>query len=102
MTRQLNLTLTATKLLLQHQSASENRGETYQIRSNLRNQEPCSCHSGGAARREVTRARDASCASGGSPPFPLPGVRSLSGRGEKGRVMATDTAGTIARLGTPH
>ena len=32
MTRcQLNLTLTATKLLLQHQSASENRRDTYQI-----------------------------------------------------------------------
>jgi hypothetical protein len=32
MTRcQLNLTLTATKLLLQQQSASENRGDTYQI-----------------------------------------------------------------------
>jgi hypothetical protein len=30
MTRcQLKLTLTATKLLLQHQSASENRGRTY-------------------------------------------------------------------------
>jgi len=58
MTRsQLKLTLTTTKLLLQHQSASENRGVTYQNRSNLRNHEPRSCHRGGAARREVTRVR---------------------------------------------
>jgi hypothetical protein len=58
MTRyQLNLTLTATTLHLQHQSASENRGDTYQIPSNLRNHEPWSCHGGGVAPREVTRMR---------------------------------------------
>jgi hypothetical protein len=50
----LNLTLTATKLPLKRQSASDNRGHTYQIRSNLRNHAPGSCHSGWCG--SVTRA----------------------------------------------
>jgi hypothetical protein len=61
-----------TNVLLHSTIDKQDLEAAYQI--HLKPAQRCApvCHSGGAARREMMRARDASGASGGSQSFPLP------------------------------